>query len=74
MIEIWQQNVQRIRDRKVFWGRLDSELREYDWDKLIDMVDSHPRDDYDWNREKQRLGLNVFIREGLHLNLHIQYR
>lgn len=65
MIEVFEKNVQRIRDRKVFWGRLaSSELREYDWDKVMDMVDSHPEKDYDWNREKQRLGLNAFHRRG----------
>jgi mannose-6-phosphate isomerase-like protein (cupin superfamily) len=65
MIEIWQQNVDQIRKKRVFWGRHDSdELRNYSWDKLIDMVDTHSQDDYDWNREKQRLGLNAFHRRG----------
>ena len=63
--DVFENNIDRIRNKKVFWGRIDaSEIKTYDWNKVMDMVDTHPRDMYDWNREKQRLGLNSFHMRG----------
>ena len=73
MIEILRRMFREIRDRKVFWGRLDSdELRNYDWDKLMDMVDTHPKMITIGIERNNVWDSTHFIREGLHHHLHIQ--
>jgi len=63
--DVFANNVDRIRDKKVFWGRSnDPAFKTYGWNDIIDMVDTHPQELYDWNREKQRLGLNSFHQRG----------
>ena len=65
MTSVLQDNVDRIRNKRIVGGRLTHpSLAEWTWDKAIDMVDTHKHDDYDWNRQKQRLGLNSFHNRG----------
>lgn len=49
---------QNIIDKKHFWVNID--VGNYDWNKIMSLIDSHPPKLYDWNREKQRVGLNSF--------------
>lgn len=47
-----------IRAKRFWWSTID--VNNYSWNNIMDLVDSHPKDKYDWNREKQRLALNQF--------------
>lgn len=47
-----------IKNKRHWWTRVD--VQGYDWNKIMALVDTHPQNLYDWNREKQRLGLNSF--------------
>jgi|TARA_B110000908_G_C10267965_1_gene466691 hypothetical protein len=61
MISVFEENIDRIRGKKIITGRtVDPTLDAWTWVNAMDLVDTHPQDDYDWNREKQRLGLNAF--------------
>ena len=46
-----------IRNKEVWWHHIDV---EYDWIRMMNLIDTHPEEMYDWNREKNRLGLNSF--------------
>lgn len=48
-----------IAERKVFFGKLPFDI-EWDWNNLIEMVDTHPESLYDRNTKKFRIGLNNF--------------
>lgn len=48
---------EEIRDKKHWWTKVDT---DYGWTQMIRLIDTHPQEMYDWNREKQRLGLNAF--------------
>ena len=52
-------NVESVRNKKHWWGRIE-EITDYQWNDIMPLIDTHPPDLYDWNREKQRLGLNSF--------------
>ncbi len=52
-------HVEDIRNKRHWWTRIEV---DYDWQRLIHLVDTHPKTEYDWNREKQRLGMNQFHR------------
>lgn len=54
---IFENNLDKIRDKKHFWTKIDF---NYSWDEIMHLIDTHPQELYDWNREKQRLGLNSF--------------
>ena len=54
----FQDHIEDIRAKKHWWTKVD--IGAYDWNDLMHLVDSHPEDQYDWNREKQRLALNRF--------------
>jgi mannose-6-phosphate isomerase-like protein (cupin superfamily) len=56
-------NIQSIRDKKHWWGRIE-EITSYQWNDVMPMVDTHPDKLYDWNRDKQRLGMNSFHERG----------
>ena len=54
----FQSHSDEIRNKRHWWTTVDTE--GYDWNRLLNMVDTHPEELYDWNREKQRLGMNSF--------------
>lgn len=54
----FEDHIEDIRNKHHWWTRVDTQ--GYDWNQLMHLVDTHPQDRYDWNREKQRLGLNSF--------------
>jgi len=47
-----------IRNKEVWWSTVRD--CEVSWDKIMRMIDTHPVDLYDWNSDKNRLGLNSF--------------
>jgi mannose-6-phosphate isomerase-like protein (cupin superfamily) len=49
---------EEVRAKKHWWGP--KQKIDWSWDKQLHLVDTHPMDLYDWNREKSRLGLNYF--------------
>ena len=51
----FEDHIQDIRDKRHWWTRVDV---DYNWDKMMYLVDTHPPELYDWNRNKQRLSLN----------------
>lgn len=54
----FKNHIEDIRNKKHWWGpRQDI---QWSWDKAMRLVDTHPKDLYDWNREKSRLGCNNF--------------
>ena len=55
----FKDRLEEIRDKKHWWTTIDF---DYSWSQIMNMIDSHPQELYDWNREKQRLGLNQFHR------------
>jgi len=62
-IQHWKQidfqlHTDEIRNKKHWWTNVDTE--GYNWERLMKLVDTHPDELYDWNREKQRLGMNRF--------------
>lgn len=65
MTQQWKQidfesHIEKIRDKRHWWTTVDTE--RYSWNDIIHLVDTHPNDEYDWNRDKQRLGMNSFHR------------
>lgn len=62
-IQHWQQvdfnsHVLDIRDKKHWWTNVD--VGDYDWDAHMRLVDTHPEELHDWNRDKQRFAMNSF--------------
>jgi mannose-6-phosphate isomerase-like protein (cupin superfamily) len=55
----FKDHLEDIRAKKHWWTKVDF---NYGWKNIMDLVDTHPQELYDWNREKQRLGLNSFHR------------
>ena len=53
----FKNHLEEIRNKKHWWTKVDV---DYDWTRMISLIDTHPEKLYDWNREKQRLGLNSF--------------
>jgi mannose-6-phosphate isomerase-like protein (cupin superfamily) len=54
----FEDHIEDIRNKRHWWTKIDT--KGYSWNDIIPLVDSHPEKLYDWNREKQRLGLNSF--------------
>ena len=54
----FQSHIEDIRAKRHWWDKLD--VSDIDWGRMMQLIDTHPRDLYDWNRDKQRLGLNQF--------------
>lgn len=61
---MFSRNSDAIRGKRVFTEKTDIRGDGFDWNNIIDMVDSHPRRLHDWNREKQRIALNSFHLRG----------
>jgi mannose-6-phosphate isomerase-like protein (cupin superfamily) len=55
----FQSHITDIRNKKHWWTDINF---DYDWGRHMRLVDTHPEKMYDWNRDKQRLGLNSFHR------------
>ena len=55
----FERNIESIRNKRHWWGRVE-DVVGYTWDDMINLVDTHPQELYDWNREKNRLGCNSF--------------
>jgi len=53
------ERLEDIRNKKYWWTTIDI---SYGWPEIMHLIDTHPQEMYDWNREKQRLGLNSFHR------------
>jgi len=51
------EHVEEIRANKHWWTQV---YFQYSWPQMLNLVDTHPQKLYDWNRDKQRLGLNQF--------------
>lgn len=54
---MFEEHREEIRNKKHWWSKIPF---EWDWNEALHLVDTHPEKLYDWNREKQRLGLNSF--------------
>ena len=54
---MFEEHREEIRNKKHWWSTIDF---DWDWNQMLNLVDTHPEKLYDWNREKQRLGLNSF--------------
>lgn len=62
-IQHWKQvdfnsHVLDIRDKKHWWTKIDVDW--YSWDSHLALIDTHPDEVCDWNRDKQRLACNNF--------------
>lgn len=62
-IQHWKQvdftsHILDIRDKKHWWTNVD--IGKYDWDEHMRLVDTHPKELQDWNRDKQRFAMNSF--------------
>ena len=55
----FQSHISEIRNKKHWWTNIDV---DYDWERHMNLVDTHPTELYDWNRDKQRLGMNSLHR------------
>ena len=55
----FENHIDEIREKKHWWTTVDF---DYSWPQIMNLIDTHPQSLYDWNREKQRLGLNQFHR------------
>jgi mannose-6-phosphate isomerase-like protein (cupin superfamily) len=51
------EHLDEIRSKNHWWTKADFDIT---WEQMIHLIDTHPERLYDWNREKQRLGLNEF--------------
>lgn len=49
--------------KKVYWWGPKQDI-DWSWDEAMQLIDTHPEDLYDWNREKNRLGCNSFHLRG----------
>jgi len=58
---MFEEHREEIRSKKHWWSKVDINR---DWNETMHMVDTHPEKLYDWNREKQRLGMNSFHERG----------
>ena len=56
---MFEEHREEIRNKKHWWSKIPF---RWDWNEMLHLVDTHPEELYDWNREKQRLGLNSFFR------------
>ena len=54
----FENRIDEIRAKKHWWGP--KQKIEWDWNTAMRLIDTHPEDLYDWNREKNRLGMNRF--------------
>ena len=54
---MFEEHREEIRNKKHWWSKIPF---QWDWNEALHLVDTHPEKLYDWNREKQRLGLNSF--------------
>lgn len=52
----FQSHIDEIRNKKHWWAK--TSVGDFDWNAAMKLIDTHPVDFYDWNKEKQRLGLN----------------
>ena len=55
-----EKHIEDIRAKRHWWTTVDT--KEYSWNDIMGLIDTHPSELYDWNREKQRLGMNSFHR------------
>jgi mannose-6-phosphate isomerase-like protein (cupin superfamily) len=58
----FEDHIEDIRNKHHWWTKVDTS--GYSWNDIIPLIDTHPEEHYDWNREKQRLGLNRFHARG----------
>jgi mannose-6-phosphate isomerase-like protein (cupin superfamily) len=58
---MFEEHREEIRNKKHWWSKVDINMS---WNDIMPMVDTHPEKLYDWNREKQRLGMNSFHERG----------
>src|SRR5210317_1631834 len=58
----FEDHIEDIRNKRHWWTKVDTS--GYSWNDIMPLVDTHPEEHYDWNREKQRLGLNRFHARG----------
>lgn len=54
----FQSHIEDIRAKRHWWDRVD--VNDIGWSLMMNLIDSHPKEEYDWNREKQRLAMNKF--------------
>jgi len=54
----FKDHIEDIRNKKHWWGS--KQDIQWTWDEAMALVNSHPKELYDWNREKSRLGMNSF--------------
>jgi|TARA_R110000744_G_scaffold88406_1_gene172358 hypothetical protein len=62
---IFEGKEDNIRTKTPFVGRLPFDMGStYNWNQFMHMMDSHPKDLYDRNSDKMRIGLNSFHSRG----------
>ena len=54
----FEKRVDEVRAKTHWWGPKQEIV--WDWDTAMRLIDTHPEKLYNWNREKNRLGLNRF--------------
>ena len=54
----FQSHIEDIRAKRHWWDIVD--VNDIGWSLMMNLIDSHPKEEYDWNREKQRLAMNKF--------------
>lgn len=58
----FEDHIEDIRAKRYWWTSIEEFIQDYTWNDIMPLIDTHPSELYDWNREKQRLGLNSFHR------------
>jgi mannose-6-phosphate isomerase-like protein (cupin superfamily) len=54
----FDKHIEEIRAKKHWWGP--KQKIDWTWGECMPVIDTHPLNHYDWNREKNRLGMNSF--------------
>ena len=54
---MFEEHREEIRNKQVWWSEISF---QWDWNGMMNLIDTHPEKLYDWNREKNRLGCNSF--------------
>lgn len=58
----FESHIDEIRQKRHFWTHAD--VQGVDWNRMMDLIDSHPENLFAWNRNKQRVALNSFHQRG----------
>jgi len=59
----FSEHIEEIRAKKYWWGP--KQDVSWKWEDALRVVDTHPQDMLDWNRDKNRLGLKMMHERGM---------